>query len=123
MEDAADANYDGKNYGGKKGVAFEPLIATDIPGREGSGYGSTDASDSTNRTSSLTEDSPTSPWEDRKLFRRSSSMDSSNHRYSLLTENMMTRIRTTADKFNLETVPSEKKNNIKLVTDPNLDKF
>ena len=122
--DAADANHEGKNNGGKKGVAFEPLLATAISGREEPGYGSTDASDnSTIGTSLLTEDSPSSQWEDRKFFRRSSSLDSSNHRYSLLTENMMTRIRTTADKFQLETVPSEMKNNIKLVTDPNLDKF
>lgn len=119
--DAVDAK-PGKNNGGKKEVAFEPLLGSTIIGRE-FGYGSTDTSDSTNRTSSVTEGSPSSTWEDRKFFRRTSSLDSSNHRYSLLTENMMTRIRTTADKFQLETVPSEVKNNIKLVTDPNLEEF
>jgi len=113
----------GKSNGGKKEVAFEALIATTMDGGVDYGYGSIDTSDISTEVTTIgdEDDSNYASEKQRKFFRRTSSLDSSNHRYSLLTENMMTRIRATADKFQLETVPSEMKNNIKLVTDPNLD--
>lgn len=119
QEDTGRGN--GKNNGGKKEVAFdEPLIATTITVGEEYGYGSMD----TSVTEVLDDDEDDSaPLVDRRKFfrRRTSSMDSSNHRYSLLTNNMFTSSRKISNKFQLETVPSEMKNNIKLVTDPNLD--
>jgi len=121
-EDTSSSN---NNNGGKKEVAFEPLLATTID--TGKSYGSMlmdDATDVTepNSTEDACSTSTSSSGNGRgRYFRRESSLDSSNHRYSLLTENMMTRIRSAAAKFELAEVPMQVKNNIKLVTDPNME--
>jgi len=110
----------------KKEVGFEPLLAT-VFGGGGDDYGSTDAATeaSTNDTSITAEDctTPPSPYDRRAFLRKSSSMDSSQHRYSLLTENMMTSSRRLTERYGFDKVPSQPPNSIKLVTDPNLEEF